>query len=107
AQVAPAMLHVLDQRLRLVLREDRDLADTGVHAIGKHEIDDAELAPERRRRLAAMRCQVTQPLAAATRHDDGKRAAGQPAHVTSGGGACWLTGRHEPTTTKAQRPAKP
>jgi hypothetical protein len=107
AQVTPAVLHVLYERLRLVLREDGDLADTGVHAVGEYEIDDAELAAERGRGLAAMRRQVPQPLAPAARHDDGQRAACQAAHVTSGGGARWLTGRHGPTTTKAPRPAQP
>ena len=48
AQEAPAALHVLDQRLRLVLREDGNLADAGVHAVGQHEVDDAELAAEGR-----------------------------------------------------------
>ncbi len=47
AQVAPAALHVLDERLRLVLREDGDLANPGIHAVRKHEIDDAELPAER------------------------------------------------------------
>src|SRR4029077_5796851 len=36
-QVTPAVLHVLDERLRLVLGEDRDLADAGVDAVGEHE----------------------------------------------------------------------
>ena len=33
AQVAPAALHVQDERLRLVLCEDGDLANAGVHAV--------------------------------------------------------------------------
>ena len=64
AQVAPAALDVLDQRLRLVLRQDRDLADAGVHAVGQHEIDDAEFAAEGGRGLAAMLGQRLQALAA-------------------------------------------
>ena len=94
AQVAPAVLHVLDERLRLVLREDRDLADAGVHAVRQHEIDDAELAAEGRRGLAAVRGEIAQPLAAPAGHDDRERAARQAAHVASGGGACGLA-RHE------------
>ena len=92
AQIAPAVLHVLDQRLRLVLRENRDLADAGVHAVRQHEVDDAELAAEGRRRLAAMRGEIAQPLAAAAGHDDRERAARQAAHVASGGGAGGLAG---------------
>ena len=57
-------MDVLDQRLRLVLREHRDLADAGVHAVRQHEIDDAELAAERRRRFA--RCSV-RPLSRSPR----------------------------------------
>jgi hypothetical protein len=36
----------------------------------KHEIDDAEFAAERRRRLAAVLSQRLEPLAAAAGHDD-------------------------------------
>src|SRR5256885_759262 len=93
AQVAPAVLHVLDQRLRLVLRENGDLADPRVHAVRQHEVDDAELAAEGRRRLAAMRGEIPQPLPAPARHDDGERAARQAAHVASGGRACGLSGQ--------------
>ena len=54
AQIAPAALDVLDQGLRLVLGEHRDLADAGIDAIRQHEIDDAEFAAEGRGRLAAV-----------------------------------------------------
>ena len=75
AQVAPAALDVLDQRMRLVLRHHRDAADAGVHAVRQHEIDDAELAAERRRRLAAVIGEVLEALAAAAGHDHRERAA--------------------------------
>src|SRR5205814_2273074 len=75
AQVAPAVLHVLDQRLCLVLRENGDLADPRVHAVRQDEVDDAELAAEGRRGLAAMRGEIPQPLPAPAGHDDGARAA--------------------------------
>src|SRR6202035_1967541 len=91
---ASAVPDVLDQRLRLVLRENGDLADPGVHAVRQHEFDEAELAAEGRRRFAAMRGQITQPLAAPASHDDGERAARQAAHITSGRSACGLAG-HE------------
>jgi hypothetical protein len=93
-QVTPAVLHVPDERLGLVLGEDRDLADAGVDAVGEHEIDNAELAAEGGRRLAAVLGQVTQPLAAPARHDDGKRAAREAAHIAAGRGAGGLA-RHE------------
>ena len=93
AQVAPAVLHVLDERLRLVLGEDRDLADARVHAVRQHEVDDTELAAERGGGLAAVRGEIVQPLAAPAGHDDGERAARQAADVASGGSACGLA-RH-------------
>ena len=83
AQVAPAALDVLDQRVRLVLRHDGDPADARVDAVRQHEVDDAELAAERRRRLAAMVGQVFQALAAAARHDDRERVARDAADVAA------------------------
>jgi hypothetical protein len=95
AQVAPAPLHVRDQGLRLVLGEDGNLPDTGIDAVREHEIDDAELAPERRRGLAAMLGQILQPLAAPTGHDHGESAACQAAYVASGRGARRLSGHED------------
>src|SRR6185436_865053 len=80
---APAALDVLDQRVRLVLRHDRDAADAGVDAVRKHEIDDAELTAERRRRLATVIGQVLEALAAPARHDDRERVARDPADVAA------------------------
>jgi hypothetical protein len=85
AQVAPAALHVLDQRLALVLRHQADLADAGIDAVGEHEIDDAELAAKRRGGLAAILGQTTQALAAATCHDHGQGAAGEAADISARG----------------------
>src|SRR4029077_19806956 len=106
AQVPPAVLHVLNQRLGLVLSEDGDLADTGVHAVRQHEVDDAELAAERRGRFAAVRRQVAEPLTAPAGHDDGECAARQSAHVAAGRSACGLAD-HEPyyTASRAARAA--
>jgi len=84
AEVTPAALDVLDQRMRLVLRQHRDLADAGIHAIREHEVDDAELAAERGGGLAAILGQVLEPLAAATGHDDGHSAARESTQVTTG-----------------------
>ena len=92
AHVAPAAMDVLDQRLRLVLREHGDLADAGVHAVRQHEIDDAELAAERRRGFGAMFGEALEAFAAAARHDDGERAAGEAADVATGSCACWAFG---------------
>ena len=72
AQVAPAALHVLDERLRLVLGEDRDLADAGVDAVRQHEIDDAELAAER-----------ASPACSGARSDRCSRSPRPPAMMTA------------------------
>src|SRR6185437_10559790 len=91
AQIAPAALHVLDERLRLVLSQDGDLADAGVDAVGKDEVDDAELAAEGSRGLCAVRGEILEALAAPAGHDDRERAAGQAADVASGGSSGGLS----------------
>ena len=50
-QERPAALNMPDQAVRFVLGCHADVADTGIHAIGQREIDDAELAAERNCRL--------------------------------------------------------
>jgi hypothetical protein len=94
AQVTPAALDVLDQRVRLVLGEHRDLANARVDAVRQREVDDAELAAERRGRLAAILGQVPESLAAPAGHDHGQRAAGQATEVTARGKHPLLFGRH-------------
>ena len=55
--------------MRLVLRGDADAADAGVDAVGQREVDDAELAAERHRRLGAPVGELLQPAAAAPGQD--------------------------------------
>jgi hypothetical protein len=74
-QITPAALHMLNQRVRLILREYEDLANARVDAIGKREVDDAVLAAERRGRLRAVVRQLHQPLPAPTSHHDRHSAA--------------------------------
>jgi hypothetical protein len=76
---APAALDVADQAVRLVLGGDADLADAGIDAVGQREIEDAELAGERHRRLGAEVGQLLEPAAAATGEDDGESVARQVA----------------------------
>ena len=66
----------------LVLREHGDLPYSGIHAVRQYEIDDAEFAPEWRRRLGAMLGKAFEAFAPAARHDDRKGAAREPADVT-------------------------
>jgi hypothetical protein len=82
AQETPAALHVLDQRVGLVLRDDADLADAGVHAVGQHEIDDAELAAEGHAGLGAPVGQLLQAAAPAARQNQRDRVLGQQADET-------------------------
>ena len=94
AQVAPAALDVLDERVRLVLRQHGDLPNARVDAVREHEIDDAELAAERRRRLAAILGEIAEPLASAARHDHRQRSSREPAQVTPGRELSLLFGGH-------------
>src|ERR1700758_4779740 len=84
AEVAPATLHVLDERLRLVLGEDGNLADAGIHAVGQDEIDDAEFPAEGGGGLASVGGQILQTLTTTTGHDDRESTARQATHVASG-----------------------
>src|SRR5690606_11653307 len=89
-QITPAASDVLDQRLRLVLRENEDLADPRVHAVRQREVDDPVLAAERRRGLRAVVRHVHQTLTAAARHDDRHRAARELTHDAMHDGALHL-----------------
>jgi len=53
AHEAPAALHVLVETVGLVLGEDADPPDAGVHAVRQREVDDAELAAEGHRGFGA------------------------------------------------------
>jgi hypothetical protein len=64
AQMPPAALDVQDQRVRLVLRQNADAPDAGIHAVGKRKIDDAVLAAERHGGLGAPQRELLQPAAA-------------------------------------------
>src|SRR6185369_4239864 len=77
AQERPAALQVAQQAVRLVLGQHADASDTGVQAVGKREVDDAELAPEVDCRLGAIVGQVCQARAAAAGQDQGDGSAGQ------------------------------
>jgi hypothetical protein len=61
AQKAPALLNMPDQRVRLVLRQHADAADTGVDAVRQRKVYDAELAAEGHRRLGTPAGQVVEP----------------------------------------------
>ncbi len=74
---------MLDQRLPLVLRHQINLPNAGVHAVGEHEVDDAELAAEWSSGFAAVQREVAQPLTAPARHDDRQSSARQPTDVPS------------------------
>src|SRR5450631_955114 len=86
AQVAPAALNVLYERLSFVLSQDRDLPYPGIDAIREDEIDDPKFTAEWRCRLAAMLCQRLQALAATSCHDHRQCAACQSADIASGVG---------------------
>ena len=76
-QVAPAALHMLNKGVGLILRENEDLADPGIHAVGQREIDDAVLTAERRSRFRSIVRELHEPLPAPTCHHDRHRAASE------------------------------
>ena len=84
AQVAPATMNVVDERLRLVLGQHADLANARIHAVRQHEIDNPELAAKGRGRLAAMGRQLFESFAPPTRHDDRQGAAGETTDIAAG-----------------------
>jgi hypothetical protein len=84
AQVAPAALNVLYERLSFVLSQDRDLPYPGIDAIREYEIDDPKFTAEWRSRFAAMLCERLEALAATSCHDHRQCAACQSADVASG-----------------------
>src|SRR5690606_27066103 len=73
----PAALQVAQEAVRLVLREHADPAQARVHAVGQREVDDAELAAEVHRRLAADVGQVHEAAAATAGQQQYHRAPWQ------------------------------
>ena len=63
----PAMLDMADQALCFVLRYHADAPETGIDAIGKRKVDDAEFAAERNCRFGAPIGQLMQAAAAPAR----------------------------------------
>src|SRR5262245_61838068 len=70
---APSTLHVPNQRLRFVLRQQSDLPNTGVDAVGQREIDRAEVSAERYGGFGAPCRESRQAGAAASGKDERKR----------------------------------
>jgi hypothetical protein len=70
--------------MRLVLRQDKNLADAGVDAVRQREIDYAELAGKRSRRLGPLVRKVAEPGAASARHDHSHGTARQAADKSAG-----------------------
>jgi hypothetical protein len=75
AQKAPAALQMAQQRVRLVLRDDRDAPNAGVQAVGEGEVDDPVLAAEVHGRLDAFVGKRAEPRAPSAREDDGEGGA--------------------------------
>src|SRR6202000_28397 len=73
AQEAPAALQVAQQRMRLVLRDDRNAPDAGVQAVREREVDDAVLAAEMHGGFDALVGQRAEPCAATPGKYDGQR----------------------------------
>ena len=76
AQEPPALVHVANQGVGFVLRQDTNAADAGIDAIGKGEINDAEFSTEGNGRFRPPQRQVLKTRAAATCQDQGQGVAG-------------------------------
>ena len=74
----PAQPDVVVERAGVVLGQDDDVIDVGVHAVGQREVDDPVLAPERDRGLGPLLRQDREPLAFAAREDHRHRALHGP-----------------------------
>ena len=81
-QKPPAPLHVQYQGVGLVLGQDAYPANTRVHAVGQWEVDDAELAAERRRRLRSPQGELPEAGTSAAGEDQRKRVAGEATYET-------------------------
>jgi hypothetical protein len=64
------LLDVLMQRSRVELREDKDLVKTRIQAVADRDIDEAVIACERYRRLAAILRERVKTGTATAPHDD-------------------------------------
>ncbi len=80
AQKRPAHLQMAQQAVRLVLGQDGDAAHPRIEAVRQGEVDDAELAAKKNRRLGAPVGQLLEPAAAAAGENQG-RAPAAPAAV--------------------------
>ena len=69
----PAEADVVVERARVVLGQDDDVGDPGVHAVAQREVDDPVLAPERHGRLGAHGREDGQAFALAAGEDHGHR----------------------------------
>ena len=81
AQETPAAMQMLQQAVRFVLGDDADAADTGIDAVGKGEIDDAELAGERHGRLGTPVGQTLQATATPASQNHGKGVTRQLTNI--------------------------
>jgi hypothetical protein len=74
---APPADDVRDQGVRLVLSQNSDAPDAGVHTVREREVDVAEMAGERNGRLALPAGQLAEPRSVASRENQRERLARQ------------------------------
>ena len=77
-QKRPAHLQMAQQAVRLVLGQDRDAANSRIQAVRQREIDDAELAAKKHRRLGAPVGQLLETAAASAGEHERERLPRQP-----------------------------
>ena len=84
---SPGALHVLSQRLRLVLGQDVDRPDARVRQVRQDEVDDPVAAAEGHGGLGAIEGEREQPRALAARHHERNESLLSVHHVASRLGA--------------------
>jgi len=57
----PTLMHVLDQRVRLVLGQYTDAADARIDAVGQGKVDNPEMASKGNGGFDAMGCEGSEP----------------------------------------------
>ena len=81
-EIGPSLQQMLDQGMRFVLCQHANPSDIGVKAIGKGEVDDAELAAKRNSGLGPPIGQYTQAAASPSSQHEGKRVVSEATDKT-------------------------
>jgi hypothetical protein len=77
---SPAALQMADEGVSLILGQDTDASDAGIHTVREGKIDDPELASKGHRGFRPPAGEILQPIAPPPREDQGKCIAREAAN---------------------------